>query len=139
MAESGAVLFRLLLSVRPASEILSDSVVGVRTVLLFAIVLILLLVFFLEHFFDLLLQSHHRSLPFRLLANLILAPGPELVMLLLGEESINLWGVPLFLQLEVLWKFPSFPLLIGFVSAALQSGDVPLLTLLKGSSVIYCC
>jgi hypothetical protein len=73
-----------------ALSFLAFFLVCARIVLLLALILVLLFVYFLEPYFDLLLERCNRSLPFRFLTFLTLAPGPEMVLLLLGEELIDL-------------------------------------------------
>jgi hypothetical protein len=97
-----------LLVVRTAAEFFTGGVVSAGIVLL-TLFLIILLVHFLQHVFDLLFQSCHRSLPFRFLAVLILVPCPELLLLLLGEEAVDLWGYHMFSTLKFFGSFAPFP------------------------------
>ena len=53
-------------------------------------------------------QSQHQSLPFGFLAVLICTPCPELFLLLLAEETINLWGYHLFSSLKFFGSFAPF-------------------------------
>jgi hypothetical protein len=105
---SSTVLLWPLLAVCPAAELFFGGVIGIRIVVvltaLFPITLFLHLV--LQYIFNLLLQSRHRSLPFGFLVVLIFTPCPELFLLLLAEETINVRGIPFILKLEVLWELP---------------------------------
>ena len=136
---SGSVLLRPFLAVCPAVELFSGGVVGTRIIIIFIALLpiTLFLHLILQHIFNLLLQSRHQSLPFGFLALFVFIPCPELFLLFLAEEMINLRRVLLVLKLEVLRELRALRFHIQFITAALPSGDVPLLTLLEGCTIFY--